>query len=73
MIILVILLVSYLVQILVNMYIAYTGKWCTYDLWLYNLKSYHWAVWLPVFGFCAQIYFGLWNLWQVIKRLWNQY
>lgn len=71
--ILIILLVSYLVQILVNMYIAYTGKWCTYDLWFDNLKSYHWAVWIPVFGFCAQIYFGLWNLWQLLRKIVKKY
>lgn len=71
--ILVILLVSYLVQILFNMYIAYTGKWCTYVLWLDNLKSFHWAAWIPVFGFLAQIYLGLWTVWQVIKKLWRTY
>lgn len=71
--ILVILLISYLVQVLVNMYIAYTGKWCTYDLWLDNIRSFHFAVWIPVFGFCAQIYFGLWNLWQLLKKIVRKY
>ena len=71
--ILVILLISYLVQVLVNMYIAYTGKWCTYDLWLDNVRSFHFAVWIPVFGFCAQIYFVLWNLWQLLKKIVKKY
>ena len=70
---LVILIISYVLQVLINMYIAYPGKWCTYENWKYNLSSYHYAVWIPIFGFLAQIYFGLWNLWQIIKRLWNQY
>ena len=60
-------------QVLVNIYIAYTGKWCTYVLWLDNLRSFHWAAWGPVFGFLAQIYLGLWTIWQVIKKLWRAY
>ncbi len=71
--ILVILLISYLVQVLVNMYIAYTGKWCTYILWLDNLRSFHWAVWIPVFGLFAQIYLGLWTVWQVLKKIVRKY
>ena len=71
--ILVILLISYVVQVLINMHIAYTGKWCTYDLWLDNIKSFHPIVWIPVLGFLAQIYLGLWTVWQVIKKLWRTY
>lgn len=74
--ILIILLISYLLQVLINIVIAVYNQWykgATIGDVINELSLFHWATWIPVFGFVVQIvcltYLLISELWRRFKRL----
>ena len=75
-IIIIALLVSYVLQVLINICIAvhntkYSGA--TIGDVIEEMKLFNWIAWIPVFGFIIQIIFLIYilisNLWKRFKKL----
>lgn len=74
--ILIILLISYLLQVLINIVIAVYNQWyegVTINDVINELSFLHWSLWFPVFGLIIQIagliVFLISELWRRFKRL----
>lgn len=74
--ILIILLISYLLQVLINISIAVSNQYykgATVGDVVNELKEFNYWVWIPVFGFVVQIvyltYLLISGLWRRFKRL----
>ena len=75
-IIIIALLISYCLQLLVNLCIAIHNcnyKGATIGDVVEEMKLFNWPVWIPVFGFIIQIVFLVFslisNLWEKLKKL----
>ena len=74
--ILIILVISYLLQVLINIVIAVYNQWykgATIGDVVNQLSLFHWAIWIPVFGFIVSsvhlVYLLTFELWIRLKKL----
>lgn len=74
--ILIILIISYLLQVLINIVIAVYNQWykgATIGDVVNQLSLFHWAIWIPVFGFIVSsvylVYLLTFELWIRLKKL----
>lgn len=74
--ILIILIISYLLQVLINIVIAVYNQWykgATIGDVVNQLSLFHWVIWIPVFGFIVSsvylVYLLTFELWIRLKKL----
>lgn len=74
--ILIILIISYLLQVLINIVIAVYNQWykgATIGDVVNQLSLFHWVIWIPVFGFIVSsvylVYLLTFELWIRFKKL----
>lgn len=65
-----ILLLSYIAQIMINIYICYS-KYDNFEELKDKIAHTHWLVWVPVLGLILQSIYGVYKLWTLLKRFWN--
>ena len=66
----IIFLLSYIAQILINIYICY-NKWDSVEELKDKLAHTHWLVWIPILGLILQLIYGVYRTWIVLKRFWT--
>lgn len=68
--IMLIFLLSYIAQTLINIYICYS-KYDNFEELKDKLAHTHWLVWTPILGLTLQLIYGVYKLWTLLKRLWT--
>ncbi len=65
-----ILLLSYIAQVLINIYICYS-KYDDIEELKYKLAHTHWLVWVPVLGLILQSIYGVYRICVLLKKFWT--
>lgn len=68
--ILIILVISYLLQILINVIICYS-KYDNFEELKDKIAHTHWLAWVPILGLIIQLIYGVYKLWTLLKRFWT--
>ena len=68
--IILILLLSYIAQIVINVYICYS-KYDNFEELKDKLAHTHWLVWVPILGLILQSIYIIYRIWTVLKRFWT--
>ena len=68
--IILILLLSYIAQIVINIYICYS-KYDNFEELKDKLAHTHWMVWVPILGLILQSIYGVYRIWTLLKRSWS--
>lgn len=66
----IILLLSYIVQIIINIYICYS-KYDNFEELKDKLAHTHWLVWVPILGLILQSIYGIYRTCVLLKRFWT--
>lgn len=68
--IILIFLLSYIAQIVINIYICYS-KYDNFEELKDKIAHTHWLVWVPILGLILQLIYGVYKLWIILKRFWT--
>lgn len=65
-----IILISYIIQAVINIYICYS-KYDNFEELKDKVAHTHWLVWVPILGLILQLIYGIYRTWTVLKRFWT--